>query len=227
MIEIVDKYLTNLHPTTKLLFYINLFIFSIMGEILGVYLLGMISFFYLLLTHKDKKLIANPINGLILCIIGVIIVLPDGTKSEIKLAIDLSARILLVFNLFAISGITTNQQDYLFIAKIFGIKGNNRKIIIVLPLVLPLVVNVIHNVIMAQKSRGIELSFRKLMQFQTYQGLIVPYLVCVSKVILDYWISINLRPWSSYKVSIPRIKILDLGILLSIFIWLLNILPHN
>lgn len=219
--KLLERHLVKVHPVIKMVFYIQLLGIAIWGPLISSILVTVICFIFLIFYSGEKGIVANPYYALLFCAIAVLIVVPAGSKDEIIYASELSARILNVMLISAILGLMIKPDDILLTGKLLRLPDKLIMVIITIALFLPTATRSIHSVIFAQRSRGLELGFFSLFRPTTYRVLIIPYVVCILRSALAMWVSMNLRPWSVYKLSKAKINVPEVVLLLTSFaLWI-------
>ena len=220
--NILKRYLIKVHPIIKILFYLQLFAIAIWGPIISSIMITTICFIILIFYSGEKSIIANPYYALLFCGIAVLIVLPGGSKSEIIYASKLSARILNIMLISAITGLIIKPHDILIIGKCLHLPEKLIWVIIAMALFLPNAIHDIQSVIFAQRSRGFELNIFSFFRLTTYRVLIIPYIVCILRSALSMWISMNLRTRLADKQANTKYSILEILMFLTSFVLWIN-----
>jgi len=217
----LERYLVRTHPVTKILLYLQLLSVAIWGPLISSVVVTITCFIFLVFYPGEKGIIANPFYAMLFCTIAVLIVIPTGSKDEIIYASELSARIFNIMLISAILGLVIKPYDILIMGRLLHTPGNLVTVIITTALFFPIAMQNIYSVIFAQRSRGLELSFSSLFRLMTYRAITIPYVVCILRSALAMWISINLRPWSKYKLAKAKVDTLGLILFLASFaLWL-------
>jgi energy-coupling factor transport system permease protein len=217
----LQRWLTKAHPLLKSLLYLQLLSIAIWGPLISVIVVSTVCFAFLIFYSGEKGAIANPYYALLFCVIAVLIVLPGGNRDELIYASKLSARILNVMLISAMLGVVVSPVDIARVGKYLRLPDTAIMMIIGVASFLPLSLRSINTVIFAQRSRGLDFNLFSLFRPTTYRVLVVPYVVCILRSALDKWVSMNLRPWSGYKLAMPKIAIHEIVLfLISLILWL-------
>lgn len=201
--------------------YMQLLCVAIWGPLPGVILTTVVCFLLLGFYPGDRGAIANPYYALLFCLLGVLIVLPGGTRDEIIFASRLSTRLLDIMLVSAMFGTVLSPVDLARLGNILYLPNAAIMVVIAVGSFLPLSLRNIHAVIIAQRSRGFEFRFTSLFRAATYRVLVVPYVVCILRSALDKWVSINLRPWVGYRTTLRKVSIQEtVLVLVSFLLWI-------
>ena len=223
MVTRIIKFFTGMQSLLKTLVFINLFMVGLIGSIWAVLIVLLFLFILLLLNSQEHGINSGPFFPLIFCGLAVLIVIPDGTESEVEFALYLMARILALSYISIFIGYIFNQRDFLVIGDLFGLKSNKKILFIIIPIFLPTALSAIQNVLIAQQSRGLKLNIKSLLKRETFEAMIIPYVVTILKRALELWITVNLKPWDSYIIKKQKIKFTDILITcMCLSLWILS-----
>ena len=217
----VTRFLINFHPVIKFLLYLQLLLVAICGPLWSVVFTSAACFMFVILYPGDRGMVANPYWALIICALGVLVVLPGGTRVEILYAAELSTRVLDVMLTSAAFGLLISPRDVAQLTDSLHLPDNVKLVVIAVSSFVPLSLRSIHAVIFAQRSRGLTLGITSILRPETYRVLVVPYVVCILRAAFDKWVSMNLRPWSVYYQARAKIRVHEVGVVLASFtLWL-------
>jgi hypothetical protein len=217
--KVLQGYLINLHPLFKTLLYLQLLAVAIWGPLLSVIGVSVVCFAYLIFW-PDEQGLASPYYALVFCAVAVLVVLPGGSRGELIQALRLSARLFDVMVVSYMLGVVLRPIDVAQLGTLLRLPSNIIMVMIGVASFVPLASRSIHNVIFAQRSRGFEFTFLSLFRPTTYRVLVVPYVVSILRSAMDKWVSMNLRPWTGYKLPIRKIAIYEIALfLISFGLW--------
>lgn len=156
-------------------------------------------------------MIASPWFALILCTMATLIAVPGGTIQDVVTAGLLAVRLLMIMLISAVLGCLATPNDFIGASRQLRLPENVGFGISATARFLPLAVKTMRAVTMAQRSRGLSFGFRALFRAQTYQALVVPYILSVLRSAVQLWVAMSLRPLRGIQISVSRPRALLLA----------------
>jgi len=197
--------------------YLNLLCLGIWGPVQSCVIVSLFSFGALLSWPRARTTIGSPWFAVGFCAVATLIVVPGGTIHDIALAAQLSIRLLEIMLVSAMLGTIAVPSDFVVVTQCLRLPEIVRFGIINLARFLPVAIQSVQSVRMAQRSRGVNLGIRQVFRMETYQALVVPYVISIARAANQLWISTNLRPLRTVRPYARRprgLLMIELGLLI-------------
>lgn len=222
MMHNISQYLMGRNTAIKLLTYLNLIIIVLYGPLLACLLLVFICFGLLTYWPYRTGLITNPWSYFLLCIVAILIVVPGGTKSEIVSTSILCLRVLSFLLLSSLLGCIFSINDALWLGKFFHWPCRVTVFFISIVRFIPLAMKSFEQTLISQRARGLTMKNWRLLRFDTFTILVVPFIVAILRDCLFMWISINMRNWVTINPSQRTIRTIDIAFVATLScLWLI------
>lgn len=185
--------------------FITILVWLIFPFILGekiLLLFNIIVTLYLMFYHKKSKLFFNPFYIVVFLSIHYLMVYLFSNQQEI---IDLqlfTQKLWSLMNIGLFISIYIFSEDYIYIMRKLKVADNIIKVFIALVNFIPESIRSIALIIESQKSRGLEISFKTVLNLTAFKFITVPFILYILRAIYYSSMNVSLR---EINVSDPKL----------------------
>ena len=222
--------LTNIINNNLLIKLITMLIWLIFPFVLEQYsllLFNIIVSLCLILYHSKSKLFFNPLYIVLFLGIHYLIIFPLSNAKEIIELQIFTLKLWSLMNIGLFISIYILSEDYIHVLRKMKFGENVVKVFVVFINFIPESTRSISLIIESQKSRGLELSFKSVLNFTAFKFITIPFIFYTLRSIYYSSLNVSLR---EIKVSDPKLSfgINDLYILaFSSVVVLINIFVNE
>ena len=157
-----------------------------------------------LFVVRDSLFALGPGRIILFAIVIVAFAVPGGTSQQIIDTATMALRLTALMLTSAVAGSYFGPTDLFAVIVYLRLPRVIRVPLEASVRMFPVTYRNIRSVALAQKSRGLGLSYSYILRLDTYYALVVPYLAAVLRGAVESWVGAHLRPIPDSIVKISR-----------------------